>query len=120
MARVILERKYVAKGSIIIKEGDDAYSAYLIQSGEVRVYTTKNNEQRELARLGVGDICGEMALIDDNARSATVEAAEDCNLIVITRTAFEEKLKNSDPTIQAVVRMLIDRMIYSNDKRTEN
>lgn len=119
MARVILERKYVAKGSMIIKEGDDAYSAYLIQSGSVRVFTKRNTQDHELAQLGVGDICGEMALIGDNYRSANVQALEDCNLIVITRTAFEDKLRNSDPTIQAIVKMLISRMIASNEKRTQ-
>lgn len=119
MERVILERKFVAKGSIIIQEGDDAYSAYLIQSGGVRVFTKRNGQEHDLSQLGVGDICGEMALIEDNSRSATVQATEDCNLIVITRSAFEEKLKNSDPTIQAIVKMLITRMIESNDKRSE-
>lgn len=118
MASVILERRYVSKGSIIIKEGDDAYSAYLIQSGAVRVYTNRNGKEHELARLGVGDICGEMALLDDTLRSATVQAIEDCNLIIITKSAFEEKLANSDPTIQAVMKMLIKRMIASNEKRT--
>ena len=37
--RVILERRFVPKGSIVIHEGDDAYSAYLIQSGTVSVYS---------------------------------------------------------------------------------
>lgn len=118
MARVILERRYVPKNAIIIKEGDDAYSAYLIQSGKARVYSTKNDKQHELAILEPGDICGEMALINtNNMRSASVEAIEDCNLIVITRTAFEEKLKKSDPTIQAVVKMLINRILSSNEIR---
>lgn len=119
MASVILERKFVPKGSVVIKEGDDAYSAYLIQSGEVRVFTKKNGEEHELAKLGAGDICGEMALIVDDVRSASVEATEDCNLIIITRSAFEEKLRNSDATIQAVVKMLIQRVIEANRIRSE-
>jgi len=120
MSNVILERKFVPKGSIIIQEGDDAYSAYLIQSGKVKVYTKKNSEVHVLANLGVGEICGEMALISDKVRSATVEAVEDCNLIIITRSAFEEKLVNSDPTIQAVVKMLIDRITESNAIRIKD
>ncbi len=119
MGNIILERRFVAKGAIIIKEGDDAYSAYLIQAGKARVYKTRNSKQYELARLEAGDICGEMALIGGNARSACVEALEDCTLIVLTRMAFEEKLKNSDATIRAVVRMLINRMIISNEKQIQ-
>ena len=120
MARVILERKFVPQGTKIIKQGEDAYSAYLIQSGRVRVYKKRGEEELELATLEVGDICGEMALIDDNnIRSASVEAIEDCNVIVITKAVFEDKLKNSDRTIQAIIKMLIKRMIESNEKRSQ-
>lgn len=114
--RVILERRFVPKGTVVIRESDEAYSAYLIQSGEVVVYTKSDGQEVELARLGVGEICGEMSLIGDNRRSASVRTTEDCNLIVITRSAFEEKLRNSDPTIQAIVQMLIKRIITSNEE----
>lgn len=113
--RVILERRYVPQGKIIIHEGDVGYSAFLIQSGKVRVYSESGGQVTELAQLGVGEICGEMALIDENSRSASVQAIEDCNLIMITRTAFEEKLKSSDPTVQAVMKMLIRRIKTAND-----
>ncbi len=112
--RVVLERRFIPKGSTFIKQGDEAYSAYLIQSGSVSVYYTKGGETHELARLGVGEICGEMALVNEAVRTASVKAIEDCNLIVITKTAFEEKLKNSDSTIRAIVEMLIARLKNSN------
>lgn len=118
--RVILERRFVPKGSVIIKEGDEGYSAYLIQSGEVEVYS-KNEDGKEVnfARLGTGEICGEMALISDGIRTASVRTVQDCNLVIITRAAFEEKLKRSDTTIQAVVHMLIRRIISSNKERLD-
>lgn len=116
--RVILERRFVPKGRVIIKEGDEGYSAYLIQSGEVEIYS-KNEEDQEvsLAKLGTGEICGEMALISDGIRTASVRTVQDCNLVIITRAAFEEKLKRSDTTIQAVVQMLIRRIVSSNKER---
>ena len=69
----------------------------------------------ELAQLGAGEICGEMALVSDGCRTASVKAIEDCNLIVITRTAFEEKLRKLDPTIYAIINMLINRLKKLND-----
>ncbi|MGH1455531.1 MAG: cyclic nucleotide-binding domain-containing protein [Alphaproteobacteria bacterium] len=108
--RVVLERRFIPKGSIFIKQGDEAYSAYLIQSGAVSVYSTIDGAQHELATLGVGEICGEMALVNEEVRTASVKAMEDCNLIVITKTAFEDKLRNSDSTIRAIVEMLIRRV----------
>ena len=106
----ILERRFVPKGSVFIKEGDQAFSAFVIQSGKVSVFSEHAGKTVELAKLGVGQICGEMALINEGVRTASVKAVEDCNLIVITRAAFEDKLNNSDITIQAVARMLIERI----------
>lgn len=114
--RVILERRFVAKDTVFINAGEDAYAAYLIQSGSVSVFNTINDKEIELARLGIGEVCGEMALINEERRSASVRTLEDCNLIVITRSAFEKKLENTDATIVAVVRMLIERIKSSNSE----
>lgn len=115
--RVILERRFVPKGSLIIEQGDQAWCAYLIQSGRVSVYYQENGKNVELAQLGVGQICGEMALIrsEPSPRTANVRAIEDCNLIVITHNTFQEKLQASDPTVRAMLNMLADRIITSNE-----
>jgi CRP-like cAMP-binding protein len=48
-------------------------------------------------------------------RSATVEAAEDCTLVVITRDTLNAKLKKSDPTVRAIMGMLMERLQRGND-----
>lgn len=111
--RIILERRFVPEGTVIIEEGEQAFCAYLVQSGSVLVYKTKEDGSvKELATLGTGQICGEMALIHDETacRTANVKTLQDCNLIVINRAAFEAKLENTDPTIKAIVEMLVDRI----------
>ena len=115
---VILDRRYVPTGDVIMKEGEQGSIAFLIQSGEVRVYTTSEEREIELARLGTGEIFGEMALISDKPRAASVAATQDCNLIVISRMQFEEKLSDLDPTINAVVRMLTRRIVSANNNLT--
>lgn len=117
---VILERCFVPKNALVMRKDDAANCAYLIQSGSVGVYGGKGDEQVELARLGVGDIFGEMALVHDNVRTADVRALEDCNLIMITRQTFMEKLAKSDPTIKAIVEMLVDRVMHLNASVTNN
>ncbi|MBK9585188.1 MAG: cyclic nucleotide-binding domain-containing protein [Alphaproteobacteria bacterium] len=111
---VILERRFVAAGTVLMKEGDDPNCAFLIQSGLVGVYGEKQGQMVELARLGVGEICGEMALFNDEKRTATVKVLEDCNLIVISRQTLKEKLERSDPTIRALVEMLSQRLVSGN------
>lgn len=112
---VIYDRIAFEKGRVIIKEGDTQAQAYLIQSGRVGVFTLIDDRKVELAVLGVGEIVGEMALITDQLRSASVEALEDCTLILISRTEFEERLANSDRAIRAVVQMLSKRVAESNN-----
>lgn len=87
----------------------------MVQSGRVHVFSSNDKHKVNLARLGPGEIFGEIALLSDEPRAASVEAAEDCNPIVVSREAFKEKLGNSDPTVQAMLKMLAGGIIESNN-----
>ena len=113
---IVLERRFVPKGSLIITQGDEGNCAFLIQSGSVSIFTVKSDgHQIELAQIEAGNIFGEMALLFDGPRTASARALEDCNLIVITRQVFDNKLEKSDPTIRAMLTMLTERIIKSNN-----
>jgi CRP-like cAMP-binding protein len=117
---LILERNAYAKGERVCTEGDPAMVAYLVQMGSVKVFVEKEGKRIELATLETGQIFGESALVGDpGLRTASVEAAEDTNLIVIRKDVFEKKLQGSDPTIRAVLEMLIKRMVRSNSTIVE-
>lgn len=120
---IVLERRFVPEGALIVRQGDEGNSAFLIQSGSVVVFAEHEGKQVELARLELGQIFGEMALVFDEPRTASVKALEDCNLIIITRQSFKQKLERSDPTIKAIVKMLSQRMVTANNsllnKRTD-
>jgi CRP-like cAMP-binding protein len=111
----ILERRFVPMGSVIMREGEQGNAGFLIQSGQVKVTAEKDGKKIELGRLGIGQIFGEMALVFDEPRTATVEALEDCNLIVITRQTLQQKLDKSDPTVRAIVPMLMKRIVSANN-----
>jgi CRP-like cAMP-binding protein len=72
IGRLFKERRF-AKGETVIREGSGGAAFYLIESGEASV--TIGGELR--ATLGPGDYFGEIALIDEGARIATVTAADD-------------------------------------------
>lgn len=112
---IILERRFVPAGTLVMRQGDQGNSAYLLQSGSVSVFTEYEGKKIELAKLEMGQIFGEMALIFDEPRTASVMALEDCNLIVITRQTFKQKLDRSDPTIRAIVVMLTQRIVTANN-----
>lgn len=112
---IILERRYIPKGSLVVKEGEEGNCAYLIQSGSVSVFTYNEGQRIELAKCGLGEIFGELALIFDEPRSASVIATDDCNLIIITRETMQQKLDKSDPTVKAITEMLTRRIITANN-----
>jgi CRP/FNR family cyclic AMP-dependent transcriptional regulator len=112
----VLERLSAHAGMVIIEEGDVGNCAYLIQSGRVRVSAVRHGKQVELAQMGAGEIFGEMSLIANNPRNATVEAMIDSNLIVLTQGLIEKKLNKSDPTIRALLPMLMRRLEQTNNE----
>jgi CRP-like cAMP-binding protein len=116
----IHERKSVAKGGVIIREGERGHSAYLIQSGKVQVFSAREGKRINLATLGAGQIFGEMALLFDEARTASVEALESTTLITVTREILKKKVDKSDPTVRAILPMLMKRIIQTNNVILQN
>lgn len=110
----IHDRKTIEAGKTFIKEGEQAYHAYLIQSGKCRVYTERSGEKVELAILEAGAIVGEAALIMDEPRGASVEAMETTTVIPITRDEFELKLHKTESTIKGVLKLLSQRLNTQN------
>lgn len=116
----VLERRSVGKGEIFLQQGQEGSEAFLIQSGEVVVFTAHEGKRVDLMRLGAGQIIGEMALINAAPRNASVQALTECNLIVITRQTLNEKLTKSDPTVRALMAMLMKRLEQANRAQLRN
>lgn len=84
------------KGEIIFEENSNADGFYIICNGEVEILKkVEDTEQNEiLAVKRDGDVFGEMAIIDDLPRSATIKAKTDITLLKLSRDIFNELLKS--------------------------
>ena len=69
------------KGNLIIREGDNAGPLYVIEKGRARAFTGLNGRGRNLAFYREGDFFGELSILNDSPRSASVEAFTDCQLL---------------------------------------
>lgn len=87
-----LPRKVFGKGHTIIREGDVGDSAYMILSGTCRVFRTVGGQQETLGTMAAGDVFGEMALLLDEPRAASVEAVEDTVVLVLGKDLMQEGL----------------------------
>ena len=102
----LLEEKEYAAGQGIFEKGEAGDSLYIVVDGGVRVF----DGERTLNRLGAGDIFGELALLDPEPRSASVEAVEDTRLLRLDRDTFSELMAGNIDMVTGVLRVLCQRL----------
>jgi CRP-like cAMP-binding protein len=100
----------LAPGEALFTEGEPGACMYVVRSGTVRVSTGAT----ELEQLGPGSILGEMALIEDTPRSATVTAVSDCDIAVIDRHRFLFLVQQTPSFALNVMRVLSHRLREMN------
>lgn len=93
-------------GAPLFCQGDPADMMYVLVKGEARIRIG----QREVERLGLGAIVGEMALIDHEPRSATVEAVTDCEFVCVDEKRFKFLVTETPGFALGVMRVLADRL----------
>lgn len=103
------------KGALIIAEKDPANCAFLILKGTVRVFLKKGTRIVDLAQLGKDEIFGETAIFRGEHYGASVSAASDCSLLVITPESLNATLENADPIVRSIIRMLTTRLQTTNE-----
>jgi serine/threonine-protein kinase len=103
-----LPRKLFEPGARIIREGDIGDAAYMIVSGRCRAYRAVGDGQETLAMMGAGDVFGEMALLLDEPRAASVEAVDRVTVLVLGKSTMTEGLGIGGWT-GALVRALAQR-----------
>jgi CRP-like cAMP-binding protein len=101
IANAAVEQSYAA-GQDIVRQGDTGVGAFIIRSGRVAILQEHGGEEHEISQMKTGDFFGDMALLDEFPRSATVRAIEP-TCLGITRWHFRGILE-SHP--QLAVKML--------------
>jgi CRP/FNR family cyclic AMP-dependent transcriptional regulator len=113
----VTTRRSATRGSIIIAAGDPTESLFIVLSGRLKVMMSDSDGKEViLTILGPGEFFGEMGLIDDSPRSASVVAIEPCELMAITRRDFKKCLAENFEMAMAVMRGLVRRLREADRK----
>ena len=113
----VASRKRVERGASVVRAGEVTDSLYILLSGRAKV-TNTDEEGREiiLAWLGPSEFFGEMGLLDGSPRSANVVAAEACELMFLSKDAFQRCLQDNFQVAQRLMKILVQRLREADRK----
>jgi CRP-like cAMP-binding protein len=108
-------RKRYPKDGVVFFENEAGDTLYMVAQGRVKV-TILGDDGREiiLSVLGPGEFFGEMALLDNEPRSATTIAAEDSELLSVARADFEGVLNHNPGIMGSLIKVLTARLRHAN------
>jgi CRP-like cAMP-binding protein len=116
VAQVAVPRRFAA-GEVVFREGDGSDTCYVIRSGRVRAIREHSDGRSiTLANFGPGDFFGELAMFDDERRSATVEALDDTDAIGILGGDMRRLLR-AHPDISVKLLAALGRRLRETNER---
>jgi CRP-like cAMP-binding protein len=116
VADVAVPRRFAA-GEVVFREGDASNTCYVVRSGRARaVHEHADGRSITLANFGPGDIFGELAMFDDERRSATVETIEETEAIAILGGDMR-RLLSEHPEIAAELLSALGRRLRESNER---
>ena len=111
MLTSVVTRRSLPRSTTVMASGDPTDSLYLVLSGRLKVMMSDSDGKEViLSILGAGEFFGEMGLIDDAPRSASVVSIEPCELLSIAKRDFKKCLAENFEMAQAVMRGLVRRL----------
>jgi CRP-like cAMP-binding protein len=112
-----LEKKRFKRSECLVEAGQKSNMLFVILSGTANVVVNNSTgKELVLASLGVGDCIGEMSLLDNQPHSATVVAASQVDVLVLTREGFNSCILHNVHMAVAVMRGLVTRLRKANQK----
>jgi CRP/FNR family transcriptional regulator len=121
IAKYCREARY-SPGSVLISQGEKGLGLFIISKGTVRITRKKGSDGAEevLATAGMADIVGEMALLDDLPRSATVTAVDEVTALVLPKGEFRMVLRHilsTDPDVGLELLAVLTRRLREAQQR---
>jgi CRP-like cAMP-binding protein len=106
-------------GARILTEGEPGDSLYVLLEGRVRVFTDKGGRRTELAQLEAGHVFGEMAILTEDTRSASVDALDACECLSIAREPFRSLVEERPQIAFGIFDALSSRLREADRRLSE-
>lgn len=111
----MVEEKKISAGEILFTEGSPGHEAYVIKEGELEVLKKSADRELLIAVRGPGEVIGEMAMLEEAPRMATVKARTDSILLAIEKEELNELMERSRSALNALVHNVLHRLSDTQD-----
>ncbi len=109
-----LQREHYHKGAPVFLEDEPGDCMYIIESGQIKIVSEKNNQEKIFNYLGPGNFFGEMALLLGEKRSATARVVIDADLLVLRKNDLDELLETHPQIAVMMTQEMGRRLVQSN------
>ena len=103
-------------GEVLMREGDPADGLYLVRAGRLQARTGPEGEAVVIGEIGRGEVVGESALLTEQARTATVVALRDTELLRLSVASFEEVVAAHPAFLRPVAAQVVGRMLEARSR----
>lgn len=100
----------------LFEEGTTGRELFIIAEGKVGIYKNTPEGPIELAQIGKGSIIGEMSLLDNLPRSATVKAIEETKTTIVNQLVFQEALSKVPMWLTSIIKIIVSRLRDANKR----
>jgi signal transduction histidine kinase len=114
------EEVTLEQGDVLMEEGTPGDALYIVLDGDFEVSKRSGNQEVVLAMRGTGEVLGEMALIEDLPRSATVKASRKSKLLKITKGVFQTLIGSSTSAALSVLHTMSARVRNTESMLRQN
>jgi CRP-like cAMP-binding protein len=115
LAKTVHERSYTA-GDVIVRQGEGGIGMFIVSSGRVEIVQDRQGQEHRLRTMGEGETFGELALLTDHPRTATVRAVEPTTCLILTSWNFRSALDESPEISQHLVGRLAQWLVQAEDR----
>lgn len=104
----------LAPDQVLLREGEHSHSMFWVQSGQLMVTKKRAGEDVLLGHVYSGELVGEISFLDNEARSATVKAVSECELVEIPQETLDKVFSSQPKWMEILVKTMAERLRKAN------
>jgi len=111
--------KHLDSGEMLFEEGTPGDDLIIVVTGRLQVYTMRDGDEQTIANIHQGEMVGEMALLTDEPRSASIRATRESHIVRLNRADFQTLVEEHPQALMKITQTIISRQKSSRRHNTK-